>query len=147
MVPLLAIHVYYFNFCCFFILLTIILFTVFYIDGQKDADFYLGFFSNGNPSVIITNSNPHWVSYFIEAPEIGFEDKGDVAPNDLKSLALSIELEASLHTHTYKGIHLKLNSSNVAVLGQNSLNRSTVDTFLIMPYSRLCVTESVYFGI
>ena len=128
-------------------LLTIILFTVFYIDGQKDADFYLGFFSNGNPSVIIANSNPHWVSYFVEAPEIGFEDEGDVAPNDVKSLALSVELEASLHTHTYKGIHLKLNNSNVAVLGQNLVYRSTVDTFLIMPHSKLCVTEYVYFGI
>ena len=118
-----------------------------YADGQKDADFYLGFFSNGNPSVIIANSNPHWVSYFIEAPGIQFEDKGNVAPNNAKGLVLPIELEASSHTHVYNGIHLKLNNSNVAVLGQNSVYRSTADTFLIMPYSILCVTEYVYYAI
>ena len=117
------------------------------IDEQVNTDFYLGFFSNGNPSIIMANSNPHWVSYFIEAPGIGFEYKGDVAPNSMRTHHIPVELETSSHTHINNGIHLRLNSSNVAVLGQNSVHKSTSDTFLSFPYSKLCVNEYVYYGI
>ena len=58
-----------------------------------------------------------------------------------------MQIETSSHTNEYNGVHLRLNNSNVAVLGQNSVHKSTTDTFLIMPYSRLCVTEYVYYGI
>ena len=118
-----------------------------YVDGYKDADFYFGFFRNGRPSVIIANSNPHWVSYFIEAPGTHIEHTGVVAPYSMKNLTLPVQIETSSHTHKYKGVHLRLNSSNVPVLGQNSMHKSTTDTFLIMPYSRLCVTQYVYYGI
>ena len=116
-------------------------------DGQKDADFFFGYFKNGIPSVIIANSNPHWVSYFIEAPGMRFEYTGVVAPYSVENLTLPAQIQTSSHTHVYKGVHLKLNNSNVPVLGQNSVYKSTTETFLIMPHSKLCVTEYVYYGI
>ena len=111
-----------------------------------DADFYFGFFKNTKPSILITNSNPFWVSYFIEAPGIQFDRKGNIAPNSIKTIAFPITLEM-LSDDADKGIHLRMNNTYVTVLGQNSVNKSITDTFLIMPYSKLCVDEYVYYGI
>ena len=120
----------------------------YYLDGQVDTDFYFGLLNNGNLSILLANSNPHWVAYSVEAPGIGFKDAGNVAPNDTKNVTILVLHEVfSPRFQTDKGIHLKLNNSNVTVLGHNLVHGHNTDTFVIMPYSRLCVAQYVYYGI
>ena len=111
--------------------------------------YYLGFFGNyprgntSNISILLTTTEEYPVSYYIEAPGVGYYHRGIVSSTNEIILNLPSSLEVSSHYDQDKGIHLTT-SSNVTVIGQN-LQWRTIDSFFALPIMELDDVY-VYYG-
>ena len=90
-----------------------------------------------------TDSQP--VSYYIQAPGIGFHQNGTITADNEVIVYFPSTAEVTSHVDQNKGIYLKTNSSGVTVIGQNV--GGTDDTFLVQPIIKLSATMYVYYGI
>ena len=91
-----------------------------------------------------TDSQP--VSYYIQAPGIGFHHNGTVTADNEAIVSFPSTAEVTSHIDQNKGIYLKTSSSSVTVIGQNIWS-SSHDTFLAQPTVKLSVSKYVYYGI
>ena len=118
--------------------------------GATNREYYFGFFRNyrndGTLSIILITTGSQSVQYLIQAPGIGYSDSGTVTPNVRSIITLPDSLKVSSYMDENKGIHLTTSSDQVTVLGQ-SIQRSTSDTFLILPLTRQYIAEYVYYGV
>ena len=112
-------------------------------------DYYLGFFGNyrrrGDASILLTTTERHPVTYFIEAPGVGYYRNGIVSANDVVTLNLPRNVQVNSLSDQEKGIYLTTSSKKITVIGQN-LESRTSDAFLAMPVIELQDTY-VYYGI
>ena len=112
-------------------------------------DYYLGFFGNyqtyGDASILLTSTEKHPVTYFIEAPGVGYHHNGIVSANDVVILNLPRNVEVDSLYDQEKGIYLTTSSKKITVIGQNS-NYVTSDSLLAIPVIELHDTY-VYYGI
>ena len=130
----------------------------------KDADFYIGFFKNFRPfypAIIISNSEIHPVYYSIEAPGIGYYQNGTIPGSDEVVVNISEVAMVSSYTDQHKGIHLKISSDRVTVIGQSTtagirpfeLYRDSrvmsriIDTFAIIETTDLHIKEYEYYAV
>ena len=116
---------------------------------KTESDYYISFISNhngGTASVLIMTNDSQPVTYYIQAPGIGFHQNGTVTADNEAIVSFPSTAEVTSHIDQNKGIHLKTNSSNVTVIGQNILS-GTDDTFLAQPTLKLSVSKYVYYGI
>ena len=112
-------------------------------------DYYIGFFQNsngGSVSLYLTNTGSLDLSYTIEAPGVGYYTSGTISGTGSKIVSLSSSLVTGSYNDQDKGICLKTNSTNVVVIGQNDVSRSS-DTFLALPTVRMFSTHYIYYGI
>ena len=86
------------------------------------------------------------MNYSIEAPGVGYYNNGSVTSDNEVIINLPTTLITSSHNDQDKGIHLMTSSDRVTVIGQN-IGANSVDTFLCLPVTKLCVDEYVYYGI
>ena len=91
-----------------------------------------------------TDSQP--VSYYIQAPGIGFHQNGTITADNEVIVYFPSTAEVTSHIDQNKGIYLKTNSSGVTVIGQN-VGSGSDDTFLVQPIIKLSATMYVYYGI
>lgn len=114
------------------------MYTSFYIGPLYD--YYLGFFENyrgdGYVSILLTTTEKHSVTYFIEAPGVGYHRNGIVSANDVVVLNLPRNVEVDSLFDQEKGIYLTTSSKKITVIGQN-LHYSTSDSFLAIPVIEL----------
>ena len=114
-----------------------------------ENDYYISFINNyngGTASVIIMTTDSQPVSYYIQAPGIGFHQNGTVTADNEVIVYFPSTAEVTSHVDQNKGIYLKTNSSGVTVIGQNVMYGSD-DTFLVQPIIKLSATMYVYYGI
>ena len=115
------------------------------------SNYYIGFFQNANSgsiSLYLTNTGSLNLSYAIEAPGVGYHTTGTVSSTGSSVIDLSTSLITGSYNDQNKGIHLKTNSTNVIVVGQNVYSSNTGgDTFLALPTVKLCNNEYIYYGI
>ena len=111
--------------------------------------YYLGFFTNyreeNNVSILLTTTEVYPVTYFIEAPGVGYYHRGIISAGNEVMLNLSSSIAVSSHNDQDKGIYLTTSSDNIAVIGQNIL-RDTGDSFFVLPIIKLD-DDYVYYGI
>ena len=111
--------------------------------------YYLGFFANyreeNNVSILLTTTEVYPVTYFIEAPGVGYYHRGIISAGNEVMLNLSSSIAVSSHNDQDKGIYLTTSSENVAVIGQNILLH-TGDSFFALPIIELD-DDYVYYGI
>ena len=116
------------------------------------SNYYIGFFQNqngGSISLYLSNIGSLDLSYAIEAPGVGYYTNGTIFGGRLAYIYLPSSLITVSRNYQNKGIHLKTNSSNVVVIGQNlHILGSDGDTFLALPTVTLCSANNfLYFGI
>ena len=111
----------------------------------------MGFFTNHASesdnkliSILLTTTEVYPVSYYIEAPGVGYYHRGILSSTNEVILNLSSSVEVSSHSDQDKGIYLTTGSDNVTVIGQN-LERHTSDSFLVLPVIELDDVY-VYYG-
>ena len=93
-------------------------------------------------------SDPRPVTYYIQAPGIGFHQIGIVTADNEAIVSFPSTAKVASHVHQNKGIYLKTNSSNVTVVGQNKrVPSGSGDTFLAQPTVKLSVLTYIYYGI
>ena len=113
------------------------------------SHYYLGFFANyqerNDASILLTTTEEYPVTYFIEAPGIGYYHRGIISPDNEVILSLSSSIGVSSHDDQDKGIYLTTSSDNVTVIGQN-LQSNTGDSFFALPITKLN-DDYVYYGI
>ena len=111
--------------------------------------YYLGFFANyqekNNISILLTTTEVYPVTYFIEAPSVGYYHRGIISAGNEVILKLSSSIGVSSHDDQNKGIYLTTSSDNVTVIGQNLL-LNTGDSFFALPIIELD-DDYVYYGI
>ena len=111
--------------------------------------YYLGFFANyqeeNNISILLTTTEVYPVTYFIEAPSVGYYHRGIISAGNEVILKLSSSIGVSSHDDQDKGIYLTTSSDNVTVIGQNIL-LGTGDSFFALPIIELD-DDYVYYGI
>ena len=114
------------------------------------SEYYIGFFQNSHDHSIISlriaKSGLLDLSYTIESPGIGYYLTGNITDTESTIVHLPSSLRAYSYHDQNKGIHLKINTTNVTVTGQN-LFSSDGDTFLALPTEQGCCSEYVYYGI
>ena len=115
-------------------------------------NYYIGFFQNQNSGSInfyLTNTDSLDLSYTIEAPGIGYYNSGTISVERSVYVQLASSLIVGPYNNQNKGIHLKINSTNAVVIGQNLQSSSREgDTFLALPTVTLCSTDKfIYYGI
>ena len=119
--------------------------------GENEYDYYLSFidnFSNGVASIVIMTTDPQPVTYYIQAPGIGFHRNGTVTSDNEVTVSFPSTAIVTSRIDQNKGIYLKTNSSNVTVIGQNKrVPGYSGDTFLAQPTVKLSVSTYVYYGI
>ena len=124
------------------------MFTYVLIDKQTIVytDYYLGYFNNfgGRPSIVLINSESHPVLYSIEIPELG-SAKGRVVPQSTVVINLPTSVVVYSRSDQNKGIHLKVSSDKMIVIGQDARIQTTT-TFLALPSTQLGITKYVYYG-
>ena len=115
------------------------------------SHYYLGFLTNypkeNNSkiiSILLATTEVYPVSYYIEAPGVGYYHKGIISADNEVILNLPSSVEVSLHSDQDKGIHLTTSSDNVTVIGQN-LESYTSDSFFALPIIELDDVY-VYYG-
>ena len=86
------------------------------------------------------------MSYAIEAPGLGYYNTGTISGTGSTIVSLFSSLITGSYNDQNKGIYLKTNSTNVVVIGQNDVYRSS-DTFLALPTIKVCCTHYIYYGI
>ena len=111
----------------------------------------MGFFTNYAShndskiiSILVTTTEEYPVSYYIEAPSVGYYHSGNVSAGNEVILNLSSSVEVSSQYEQNKGIYITIDSDNVNVIGQN-LERHTTDSFLALPIMELDDVY-VYYG-
>ena len=110
------------------------------------SNFYIGFFkhqNNGYVFLYLTNTGLLDASYTIEAHGIGYYAAGTVLGGRSAHIRLPSSVKATLYSSKNMGIYLKINSTNVTVIG----DCSDGDTFFALPIVKICCTEYVYYGI
>ena len=113
--------------------------------------FYLGFFANFarrynyDVSVLLSTNEVHPVTYFIEAPGVGFYHKGNVSAGNEVILNFPDSVEVSSYNDQNKGIHLTTSNGTVTVIGQY-LGRGSSDTYFALSITALDDVY-VYYGI
>ena len=110
--------------------------------------FYLGFFANfavSYMSVLLSTTEVHPVTYFIEAPGVGYYHRGVVSAGNEVILNLPNSVEASSYDGQNKGIYLTTSSSTVTVIGQ-SLDSVSSDTYFALPITELDDVY-IYYGL
>ena len=116
---------------------------------KTESDYYISFISNyngGTASVLIMTTDSQPVTYYIQAPGIGFHQNGTVTADNEAIVSFPSTAVVTSHIHQNKGIYLNTNSSSVTVIGQNIVS-GTDDTFLAQPTAKLSVSKYVYYGI
>ena len=106
----------------------------------------MGYFSNlgGVPSIVLMNSESLPVLYSIEVPALGSTD-GRVVPESTVVINLPSAVVAHSSNEQNKGIHLKVSSDKMTVVGQD-VRVQTTTTFLALPSTQLGITNYVYYG-
>ena len=94
----------------------------------------------------MTTSESQPVNYLIEAPGVGYYNSGNITSDNEVIINLPRTLVTSSHDDQGKGIHLVTSSDRVTVIGQ-TLAPISIETFLCLPITNLCVDEYVYYGI
>ena len=113
--------------------------------------YYLGFFKNHASgsghiiSILLTTAEVYPVSYYIEAPGVGYYHRGNVSAGNAVILNLSRSVEVLSQDEQNKGIYITINSDNVTVIGQNLVQYSS-DSFFILPIIEVD-DAYIYFGI
>ena len=120
--------------------------------GGNESDYYISFIDNfsddGVASVVIMTTDSQPVTYYIQAPGIGFHQNGTVTADNEAIVSFPSTAIVTSHHDQNKGIYLKTNSSNVTVMGQNKRPSGSGDTFLAQPtVKQLSVSMYVYYGI
>ena len=120
------------------------------LDGcTAGSHYYLGFFHNydgGSLSLLITTTESHPVTYFIEIPRTRSSYSGNVTANNSAVVNLPSSVEVRSYYERDYGIYLKTSSNEVTVIGQ-SYTSHTTDTYLALPTIKSrTVTEYVYYG-
>ena len=112
----------------------------------------MGFFTNyprANDSkiisVVLTTTEIYPVSYYIEAPGVGYYHRGIVSAGNEVILNLSSSVEVSSQDEQNKGIYITIDNDNVNVIGQN-LESHTTDSFFVFPTIELDDVY-VYYGV
>ena len=112
-------------------------------------DYYLGFFENyrsgGYSSILLTTTEKHPVTYFIEVPGLGYHSSGVVSADDQVILSLPRNVQVQSIRDQEKGIYLTASSMKITVIGQN-LHTRTSDSFFAIPIIELDGAY-VYYGI
>lgn len=103
-------------------------------------------YGDGSPSLYLTNTKGHYISFSIEAPGVGYSFNGAIKPYGLAVVNLSTAVLCDTYHDQNNGVYLQSNSSDMIVIGQNKNSRNG-DTFLALPYEKPCFTEYVYYGI
>ena len=117
--------------------------------GGNESDYYISFIDNyhgGIASVLIMTTDSQPVTYYIQAPGIGFHRIGTVTADNKATVSFPSTVEVTSHVDQNKGIYLKTNGSSMTVIGQNKRSH-TKDTFLAQPTVKLSVSMYVYYGI
>ena len=111
-------------------------------------DYYLGYFNNfgGTPSIVLINSESRPVLYSIEIPELEYMyTDGRVAPESALVIDLSTSSVVTSRSDQNKGVHLKVGSDEMTVIGQDERSFTSA-TFLVLPSIQLGITKYVYYG-
>ena len=113
------------------------------------SHYYLGFFTNyreeNNVSILLTTTEAYPVTYFIEAPSVGYYHRGIISAGNEVIFNLSSNIGVLSHDDQDKGIYLTTSSDNVTVIGQN-LKSNSGDSFFALPITELN-DDYVYYGI
>jgi len=95
---------------------------------------------------VLISSEAEAVTYFVEAPGVGFYYSGTIGAYNSSNVTLPSSLEVSISNVQNRGVYLHVNSNRVNVIGQNVLLQ-TSDSFLAIPTMLLCVAEYEYYGV
>jgi len=95
---------------------------------------------------VLISSEAEIVTYFIEAPGVGFYYNGTIGAYNSTNITLPSNLEVSISNVQHRGVYLHINSNRVNVIGQNVI-LATSDSFLAIPTMVLCDAEYEYYGI
>ena len=115
------------------------------------AHYYLGFFGNyesgsaSKISILLTTTEINTVSYYIEAPGVGYYHRGNVSAGNEVILNLSSNVVVLSQDEQNKGIYITMNGDNVNVVGQN-LEQHTSDSFFALPIIEVD-DAYIYYGI
>ena len=107
---------------------------------------YFKTYDENQVSIVLTTTELHTVSYYIEAPGVGEYYNGTLTTKNVTIVNLNNSVIVTSHVEQDKGIYLTTDSDRVTVIGQ-ILDYSTSDTFLALPLINFCVIEHIYYGI
>ena len=107
---------------------------------------YFKTYEENQVSIVLTNTELHTVSFYIEAPGVGEYYNGTLATKNVTIVNLNDNVIVTSHVEQDKGIYLTTDSNRVTVIGQ-TLDYTTSDTFLALPLINFCVIEHIYYGI
>ena len=111
--------------------------------------YYLGYFKDYQDtqvSIVLTTTELHTVSYYIEAPGVGEYHNGTITTENVTTVYLNNNVVVSSHVEQDKGIYLTTDSDRVTVIGQ-TMGFSSSDTFFALSISNFCALEYVYYGV
>ena len=106
----------------------------------------MGYFNNfgGTPSIVLINSETHPMLYSIESPSLEYMH-GRVEPEGTVVINLSTSVVVTSRSDQNKGIYLNISSNKATVIGQD-IRIHTSETFVVLPSTKLGITEYVYYG-
>ena len=117
--------------------------------SEYDHEFVFGYFEhhneNGIPILIILNTEEHSVSFRIESAY--YNHSGVIAANNQFVTNFTADVIVSSIYDQTNGIYLTTSSDGVVVIGQNSHEAASTDTFNILPVQKLCVEKYIYYGV
>ena len=102
---------------------------------------------------MLTTSEKHPVSFYVEAPGVGFYKSGTVVPNNETIVHISRSLIVDSYIDKSHGIYVKTDSDRVTVIGSSGLTRlgrvttNRMETYVTIPVTDLCITEYEYFAL
>ena len=110
------------------------------------TDYYLGYFNNfgGTPSIVLINSESHPMLYSVESPSLEYMH-GRVEPESAVVIDLTSSVVVISKSDQNKGIYLNVSSHKATVIGQD-IRIHTSETFIVLPSTKLGITEYVYYG-
>jgi len=118
------------------------------------SEFYFGLFYSSSylpfvyiPSVLLMTTDTQPVSYYIEAPSMGYFRSGTLKAGNDVFLNLPRSVKVTSVDQQDRGLYLKINSTRVTVISKiTGNNGGGTDTCVVFPVSKLCIEEYVYFG-
>ena len=96
--------------------------------------------------MVLITGETHQVTYFIEAPSVGYYHNGTLSAGDEVVLNLSSSIQVLSHADQDKGIYLSASSENLTVIGQNINNVGSSDSYFALPIIELDDAYT-YYGI